>query len=259
MPPKGCLKKSCLFALAVLLAVLSMGNAAPSYTVSIATQIPDAQQGNAQTQDVLASLWVTQRPDISQTFSQTPLMTDRSLALDGSNYPHIAYWQDHLYYAWHDGSTWHLETVDGAWGVARDVSLALDGSGSPHISYHDRSRSDLEYAYRNESGWHIQTVDSDADIDCDTSLVLDGSGNPHIGYHTFGYPWGNLKYAYRDGAGWHIQTVTDSGWRSSLALDDSGNPHISYHDWGNSALKYAYKNESGWHIQTVDDDGYVGE
>ena len=41
-------------------------------------------------------------------------LTDRSLRLDSAGHPAIAYGGDHLYYAWNDGSTWHLTTVDNS-------------------------------------------------------------------------------------------------------------------------------------------------
>jgi len=62
-------------------------------------------------------------------------LTGRSLRVDAAGQPHVAYGGDHLYYAWHDGATWHLETADDAPGVGSDASLALDGAGYPHISY----------------------------------------------------------------------------------------------------------------------------
>jgi hypothetical protein len=89
-------------------------------------------------------------------------LTDRSLRLDPAGRPRIAYGGDHLYYAWHDGTTWHLETVDDAPGVGAYASLALDGGGYPHISYFDDDNDDLKYAYRDDSGWHKAKVD-DAD------------------------------------------------------------------------------------------------
>ncbi|MCS6845875.1 MAG: BNR repeat-containing protein, partial [Caldilineales bacterium] len=67
--------------------------------------------------------WHIQRVDAPKAFSN---MRDRSLRLDAAGRPHIAYGLDHLYYAWHDGSHWHQETVDPAWGVGMYASLALD-------------------------------------------------------------------------------------------------------------------------------------
>lgn len=87
-------------------------------------------------------------------------MTNRSLRLEEFDRPHIAYGQDHLYYAWHDGSTWHLETADNAWGVGMYASLALDALGDPHISYYDYTNGDLKYACWTGNAWVIQTVDS---------------------------------------------------------------------------------------------------
>ena len=67
-----------------------------------------------------------------------------SLQLDAEGHPHIAYGGDHLYYAWHDGGSWHYETVDESPGVGSYASLALDGGGYPHISYNDDTNEDLK-------------------------------------------------------------------------------------------------------------------
>jgi len=134
--------------------------------------------------------WATERVDAEKTFGS---MTDRSLALDSANRPHIAYGTDHLYYAWHDGSTWNIETVDPAWGVGRYASIALDGSDKPHISYYDDINGDLKYAYRSGSEWIIQVVDSSDDVGESTSLALDNLGRPHIAY--LDRINSNLKYA----------------------------------------------------------------
>ena len=92
--------------------------------------------------------WVIECVDCPKQFSN---MTDRSLRLDAAGHPHIAYGEDHLYYAWHDGASWHYETVDDAPEVGTHTSLALDGDGYPHISYFDESDNDLKYAYYQTS------------------------------------------------------------------------------------------------------------
>jgi hypothetical protein len=198
--------------------------------------------------------WAIERVDAPKAFYA---MTDRSLRLDAAGHPHIAYGDDNLYYARHDGATWHRETVDDAFGVGSHASLALDEAGYPHISYYDDINEDLKVAYQDAAGWHIETVDSAGDVGQYTSLALDASGYPHISY----YGSGDLKFAYQDAAGWQTQTVDSGGGvgqYTSLALDGSGYPHISYHDWGNDDLKYAYQDVSGWHTQTVDSDGNLG-
>jgi hypothetical protein len=77
-----------------------------------------------------------------------------SLKFDSLSVPHIAFYNDtydagFLRYAYLEGSTWVVETVDtqGVPGWAR-LSLALDPSGYPRIAYlSDYSDRKLRYAY----------------------------------------------------------------------------------------------------------------
>ena len=163
-----------------------------------------------QTTPAAADGWVIECVDCPRQFRD---MTDRSLRLDASGHPHIAYGGDHLYYAWHDGVSWHYETADDSPGVGEYASLAMDENGYPHISYYDDINYDLKYAYQDASGWHIQTVDSEGDVGWYTSLALDEGGYLHISY--FDRTNYNLKYTYQDASGWHIQTV-DSVDRKSV-------------------------------------------
>ena len=87
-----------------------------------------------------------------------------SLALDSSGNPHISYhyhwyydlkyvpFDSNLRYAFWNGSSWEIETVDGPGDVGRYSSLALDSSGYPHISYFDNTNYDLKYARQTETG-----------------------------------------------------------------------------------------------------------
>jgi len=194
--------------------------------------------------------WIIECVDCPKQFYR---MTDRSLRLDAAGHPHMAYGEDHLYYAWHDGVSWHYETADDAPGVGMSASLALDGTGFPHISYYDRVNGNLRYANRDASGWHVETVDSAGDIGKYTSIALDEAGFPHISYHDGSNE--NLKYAYKSASGWHTETVDDSrgfGWHTSLTLDGAGYPHIGYYGDMYSSVQYAHQDASGWHIETVD-------
>jgi len=200
--------------------------------------------------------WLVECVDCPKYFTS---MTDRSLRVDTAGHPHIAYGGDHLYYAWHDGSTWYLETVDDAPGVGSYASLALDGSGYPHISYYDDANHDLKYAYRDASGWHILTVDSEGEVGEDTSLAVDGNGYPHIAY--VDDTNSDLKYAYRDASGWHKERVADVTYnpRPSLALTGAGSPRISYSDYVGLWIKYAYRSAYGnWLTLNVDAVGTGG-
>lgn len=193
--------------------------------------------------------WQTERVDAPKIFSN---MGPHSLALDASGHPHIAYGGDHLYYAWHDGSYWHLETVDASEGVGEYTSLVLDAADRPHISYYDATNGNLKYVHFNSSSWQVETVDSTGDVGYDTSLALDASSQPHISY--FDTINDDLKYAHFNGSAWLTETVDSAGlvgYDTALALDAAGQPHISYLDGSNSCLKYAYFDGIAWQVEVV--------
>jgi hypothetical protein len=172
-----------------------------------------------------------------------------SLALDGSGYPHVSYYDgdtEDLEYAYKDGSGWHTYIVDSSGKVGLYTSLDLDRSGYPHISYYDDGTEDLKYAYKDISGWHNTAVDN-MGLFGGSFLALDGSSYPHISYcYYYVNQLANydLRYAYQDSSGWHFQTVDSKGigWYTPLALDGSGYPHIAYLGYDKD-LKYAYYRE----------------
>lgn len=187
-------------------------------------------------------------------------MTDRSLRLDANEHPHVAYGDDHLYYAWRDDTTWHTEVVDNSPGVGSYAALALDGTGYAHISYFDAVNINLKYAWQDGSGWHIQTLDPTAKAGTFSSLALDSHGHAHISYYDIANT--NLKYAWQDDTRWRFEIVDEIGavgQYSSLALDSNEDTHISYYDEINHDLKYAWQDTAGWHIQTVDFTNGVGQ
>ena len=193
--------------------------------------------------------WDIQRVDAPKLFSN---MTDRSLRLDANGNPHIAYGGDYLYYAWHDGTQWHIETVDTSEGVGSYASLALDVNGNPHISYYDTTNRDLKYACRTQNSWEIQTVVGNGSIGSSTSIDLDENDYPHIGYSS----WDNyvVKYARWTGSIWEIQTVDQLQIGNipryvSLVAGRNSTPHISYVVDG--SLKYATWAGESWRIQTI--------
>ncbi len=103
-------------------------------------------------------VWSIEIPDSAKLFRS---MEDRSLALDAAGYPHIAYGDDQLFYAWYDGAMWHYETVDTSPDVGEHAALRLDSQGRAHISYYDRYNGYLRYAFRaGPHDWQVQVVDT---------------------------------------------------------------------------------------------------
>ncbi len=186
--------------------------------------------------------------------------SDISLAVDGMDRPHISYRGYHtevvhgLSYAWHDGTTWRIEEVDG-WHSGYYNSLALDKAGQPHISYfHAISdyTEDLKYARRIGTTWHVETVDSEGDVGKSTSLALDDTDLPHVSYYDDTN--NSLKHAWYDGTSWHTETVDSPsgsgvGKYNALALDKAGYPRISY------GFNYAWYDGAAWHIEKIDSPG----
>ncbi|MEN8262450.1 MAG: hypothetical protein ABFR82_03210 [Nitrospirota bacterium] len=200
--------------------------------------------------------WTTGAVDAPKLFSN---FYSRAIAIDGSGNPHIAYGEDHLYYAYHDGSSWNYETVDSSSGTGQYTSIAIDSSDNVHISYYDWSNGNLMYATNASGSWSISTVDSSADVGVNSSIALDALDKVHISY----YDWDNvkLKYATNTAGSWAITTVdssADVGLYSSIAMDSLGNAHISYNDYDNGDLKYTTNASGSWVTGTVDSAGTVG-
>jgi len=109
-----------------------------------------------------------------------------SLAYDSLNRPHIAYYDsdaDDLRYARHDGSGWHVETVESEGNVGNYCSLALDSDDLPHIAYYDATEDDLVYTHYSGGEWHREAVDSVGGVKLYASLTLDAYDRPHISYN----------------------------------------------------------------------------
>ncbi len=103
-------------------------------------------------------VWAVEAVDRAKLFRN---MEDRSLALDAAGHPHVAYGDDNLFYAWHDGTSWHYEVVDVGVDVGEYAALRLDAQGGAHISYYDRYYGSLRYAYRPSNGtWRAEVVDT---------------------------------------------------------------------------------------------------
>jgi hypothetical protein len=184
------------------------------------------------------------------------------MALDGDGYPHIAYQLEtsrDMWYAYQDGSGWHLQQVDRYGWITSYTSLALDSSDEAHISYYELNNEELRAAHRGPAGWTLDTIERGDHAGQYNSLsTVDGSigiafyMNSMLNY----YHLGTVHIVDLDGTG-------DVGRYASLAFDALGVPHIGYcGDYANSScqeLKYAYLSDPfDWQLESVDTIGDVG-
>jgi hypothetical protein len=211
-----------------------------------------------------------------------------SIQLDAQGYPHISYYREQysdrqtaksLKYAYFDGKSWYLQTVDHRNGTGNWNSLALDGQAQPNISY-SISTGFLGFAYleHSASAWEHGLVDvkdpkakkpidkheegENRHMDGDNSLAIDSKGQPRVAY--INLTTKTITYAWREGTAWteeNIDSVVATGGQSdriSLKLDRNGDPHIAYYDSGIGMLKYATRIKKEWHTEVVD-DGSAGQ
>ncbi len=204
--------------------------------------------------------WHSQCVDCPNFIDDT---TPRSIVVDGDGHPHVAYGGDHLYHAWHNGTSWQIETADEGSSVGSWASLTLDDDDYPHISYYDWDNKDLKYAHWDGSVWITETVDLIGGWD--SAIALDSNARPHIAYRYATFGGMDLKYAYWDGSDWQITIIESdiSGGSSrdtSLALDGSDHAHIGYAVKAGDSyiLKHAYWDGGQWQIESVDTADYVG-
>jgi hypothetical protein len=195
-----------------------------------------------------------------------------SIAIDANNCVHISYYdgtmnqftyRDSLKYAYWDGSSWSIETVDDAADIGRFTSIAIDSHNFPHISYIDYEESILRYTRWTGSSWDNQEISPVSHLNenlyeygSGTSLALDSNDNPHIVFIN-GINYG-LKYARWDGESWLIKDVRDVRQvflYVSLELDSEDLPHITYYSLYEDTINYAKVENDEWIIVYVEESG----
>jgi len=200
--------------------------------------------------------WATGRVNPQALFSW---MNTRSLRLDSTGKPHIAYGADHLYYARFDGANWVKEVVDSADGVGLYASLALDANNHPHISYYDANKGVLKYAVNLGSGWTISTLDATtqaADFNMAADDSLDVQDIPDRIVDTRAWRSELLAMETPEDV---ASAYKGRGLHTSMAVDAAGNPRISYYDSTSGDLKFAQIFMGQWQIRTVDTSDDVGK
>ncbi|MCW4005067.1 MAG: hypothetical protein NWF04_00500 [Candidatus Bathyarchaeota archaeon] len=182
-----------------------------------------------------------------------------SIAIDSSDCPHIAYYNEtggDLKHAWfdYDYYEWFAETVDSPGDVGLYTSIVIDpDTDDIHISYYDQTNSAVKYALWNGSSWAVEEV-VDGVEPC-TSIALDPDGNPYISFLHLNSGVGEVCYAASDGSSWNydcLSTANSIGHWSSIIVDDSGCPYISYYDQTSNTLNCAYAEGLDWFNEIVD-------
>jgi hypothetical protein len=191
---------------------------------------------------------------------------DTSLDLNSLDRPGISYYDASNYslkYAYWDGSSWNLETVDtgvALKSIGLESSLAFIGN-NPAIAYKNATTflESIKYAKWNGASWDITIVESSRGVGAEISLAIDSSNLPHISYYDSYLD--DLKYATYNGTHWNNETVAstgDVGKGTSIAVDSSNNPHIAYQDNTNKNLMYITKSGGSWTTPVAIDTNNAG-
>ena len=125
------------------------------------------------------------------------------------------------------GSSWSIETVDGA-GMSY-ISLAFAPDAKPSVAYRSGTgTSTLKFAHKTGSTWAVQSVETGTYYGIFASLAYD----PLTGYPTVAHSNGNLtnlRFVRWDGSQWVIEiAATGNCAHSSLAYDAGGSAAIAY-------------------------------
>ena len=207
---------------------------------------------------------------ITSVFDGSVSQVGMDIAVDGNGHPHVTFQNtlgNDLWYAFHDGSAWHVETVDAAGNVGMSPALALNRAGRPCIVYCEYTTGEcrnLKYAWHDGANWHIESIPSVGCVDLRyiPSLCLDDADRPHIAYYTENPT--ALNHAWYDGSDWHVEQVAEAtdggvwGW-PSLALDSSNRPHIAYRNADTGELEYVQFDGTSWRRTRVDRSAYPGQ
>ncbi len=184
-----------------------------------------------------------------------------SLAIDGSNVPHISYFNSThstLRYANAFGSAWWTRTLP--LGPHNGYFSSIDTFNQAiRIGSYDSDNSNLMQASGGDRfGWEYHTILDTFDVGQYLSLKLDGLGRTHISYYDATH--GDLVYADWGvhGSYWYTDTrdsTYDVGKFTSLAVSNDNRVYISYFDEEHDHLKMTYQTPPFgiWDTVIVDD------
>ncbi len=116
--------------------------------------------------------------------STTTDPTFTSIAVDGSDYPHVVYEKDDfgsICYRSKDSMGWQPEEIVGSGGGWNTYgSSIVIAAGEKCVAYY--GSGDLKFAMRTATDWISEDVDTIGDVGTYASLAIDGEGYAHIAY-----------------------------------------------------------------------------
>jgi hypothetical protein len=187
---------------------------------------------------------------VGECYAHVPISV--SLALDGSDTPHISYvdyLKHQLNYAVYEDGTWHVDTLTSS-EVDNPTAIAVDSLGNPCISYAIESGEGIKAAIWKGSYWEKSTIDREANGCRYNDIAVGPNDIIYVAYSC----WKGLKYATYLTSGWELETIDDKSIDEvSIAFDSSGDPHILYveDNYNGGALKYAWRKNSEWNKEVI--------
>ncbi|MEZ5171426.1 MAG: hypothetical protein R3A49_11865 [Acidimicrobiia bacterium] len=197
--------------------------------------------------------------------------------------PHVFYYDyvdETLRHAYHNGSFWAFETLDGNGGGAGRVNSAVGFNPTATVSgnrlrvfYYDIDAKALRHAYYVPGGgWGFETLDGNGGPNGRTiadvgrfGAALDYRGRPQVFYYDFTN--GLLRRGEWTGHTWIFENFDGdfNGARGRISADvgDVTNatavydwvPHVFYWDRTDGYLRHGYWDGANWQRETIDGNG----
>ena len=178
----------------------------------------------------------------------------RSVVVDGSGRPHVAYIASALTYGVRTDSGWELTEL----GATRsDVAIAFRPGDRPAL-LHDGADGNLQLRYLDDGAWSVQPTGLVGIVEREPQLAFDADGAGHLLFYR-----GGVCFHATDRSGTWTGTALFSGdpGDTRLALDPEGRAHVVATPAPRSGfvgLLHYREDESGWSSELAVPDDQPG-
>ena len=189
----------------------------------------------------------------TQTIYTGDVAFDFAIAIDSSDYVHIAYGSSignpdrRLYHLSNRSGSWVRTLADNSADVGTYVSMALDSQDVAHIAHYqavDSSKGNLRYATVSASSTSQAQVEFTASAGSGyngTSILVDSNDKEYIAFHQYkdaSNVWLHDLYVATNASGSWLKTLihpTSSAYYGTAIVADSlGQFHVAHLDTNNS-------------------------